>query len=470
MKKIAKKGIAILIILLIAITTSNVYAQSTITVDKKTYLWTESQRQTKFHTTKGYAFCITPNRTGPSEGKTMTYKSKQSKGGVLYLFDKTGYSDSDYLATQLAIWLYDSNHMSEFWKNHSNLDVVKKAKALSAEASKNSNYTHTPSVKLTTSSSNLSITSDNKYYRSGVITVTMENATEAKLTLEGAPAGATIVNSNYSAISNATNNAKIYVQIPEEKVTGTVNFSIKAEANGQLAEIEREEEEAKAILGYFDVETFRYQCPDAFKDEASFETFYKRLITLQKDYQIYLDDEASRQLDRSVGIYTRMKNWLDAFSDTEHVVDLKVEKSVAREHIDRMYRLVGMMMFSHCTRAYAELDRVVCKQMNRFYLTYRKHRLRKWLRSIGEAIIHVFDVNMNRKGLIGTICHGVIKLYIGREGRNFGHIMETVVQVMRYVHFSDRYSPQEFFEGKRIPSHEEQDLYGRVFMAMIHKS
>ena len=113
MKKIAKKGIAILIILLIAITTSNVYAQSTITVDKKTYLWTESQRQTKFHTTKGYAFCITPNRTGPSEGKTMTYKSKQSKGGVLYLFDKTGYSDSDYLATQLAIWLYDSNHMSE---------------------------------------------------------------------------------------------------------------------------------------------------------------------------------------------------------------------------------------------------------------------------------------------------------------------------------------------------------------------
>jgi len=46
----------------------------------------------------------------------------------------------------------------------------------------------------------------------------MENATEAKLTLEGAPAGATIVNSNYSAISKATNNAKIYVQIPEEKV------------------------------------------------------------------------------------------------------------------------------------------------------------------------------------------------------------------------------------------------------------
>ena len=232
----------------------------------------------------------------------------------------------------------------------------------------------------------------------------------------------------------------------------------------------REVEEAKAILGYFDVETFRYQCPDAFKDEASFDSFYKRLITLQKNYQIYLDDEASRQLDRSVGIYTRIKNWLDAFSDTEHVVDLKVEKSVAREHIDWMYRLVGMMMFSHCTRAYAELDMVVCKQMNRFYLTYRKRRLRKWLRSLGEAIIHVFDVNRNKKGVIGLICGVVISFYIGKDGRDYVRIMKNAIEIMRYVHFSDRYSPQEFFEGKRIPSHKELDLYWQVFMAMVHKS
>ena len=232
----------------------------------------------------------------------------------------------------------------------------------------------------------------------------------------------------------------------------------------------REEEEAKAILGYFDVETFRYQCPDAFKDEASFETFYKRLITLQKDYQIYLDDEASRQLDRSVGIYTRIKNWLDAFSDTEHVVDLKVEKSVARKHIDWIYRLVGMVMFSHCTRAYAELDMVVCKQMNRFYLTYRKHRLRKWLRSIGEAIIHVFDLNRNKKGVIGLICGVVMSFYIGKDGRDYVRIMKIAIEIMLYVHFSDRFTPQEYFECKRVPSHKELELYWQVFMAMVHKS
>lgn len=77
---------------------------------------------------------------------------------------------------------------------------------------------------------------------------------------------------------------------------------------------------------------------------------------------------------------------------------------------------------------------------------------------------------MNRKAWLGTICRGVIHLYIGREGLDFSHIMKTAVQVMRYVHFSDRYTPQEYFEGKRMPSENEVALYGQVFMAMVHWS
>ncbi len=239
MKKILKKGIAMLLIGLVAISGLQAYAAASIKVDKKTYIYVESQRQTKFHTTKGYAYCITPNRTGPEEGRTLTLKSTQSKGGVLYLLDKTGTSDNEFLVTQLAIWLFESNHMPDFYWEHSNLEVVKKAKALAAEAAKNNNYTHAPSVKLTTSSESLSITSDNKYYRSGAITVTIGNASEATLALEGAPAGATIVNSQYKAITKAANNTKIYVQIPEENVKNETTFSIKATVNGKISEVER---------------------------------------------------------------------------------------------------------------------------------------------------------------------------------------------------------------------------------------
>lgn len=231
-----------------------------------------------------------------------------------------------------------------------------------------------------------------------------------------------------------------------------------------------EEQSAESILGYFDVDTFHCEYPYAFKDEEVFEAFYKRLIELQREYQIYLDEEVSRQLDKSVGVYTRLKQWMDAFCDTEHVVDLKVKKEVAKEHIDWMYKLTGMMMFSHCTRAFAQLDQIVCKQINRFSLTYRKHRLRQWVREIGESILFRIDMCSRKKGLAGVFCEWLLLLSLDKEDKDMMRIMETVVEVMRYVHFSDRYSPQEFFEGIKGPGEEEMALYGKVFMAMVHRS
>lgn len=232
----------------------------------------------------------------------------------------------------------------------------------------------------------------------------------------------------------------------------------------------KEEADASTVLGYFDVETHHFQYPNAFKDEASFDSFYERLMQLQKDCQIYLDDKASRQLDRSIGVYTKLKTWMDAFCDTEHAVDLKVKESVARQHIDWMYKLMGMMMYSDCTRAFAEMDMVVCRQINRFYLTYRRHRIRKWLRGLSERIIILFEANSHKKGFIGFISRCVIHLYIGKEGREYKRIMNAAIQVMRYVHFSDRYAPREYFEGIRMPSEKEEALFGQVLMAMVHQS
>ena len=231
-----------------------------------------------------------------------------------------------------------------------------------------------------------------------------------------------------------------------------------------------EEKYAESILGYFDIDTFHYAYPNAFKNEDAFDAFYKRLAGLQREYQIYLDEDTSRQLDKSVGIYTSLKLWMDAFCDTEHVVELKVKKNVAREHIDWMYKLTGMMMFSHCTRAFAQLDLVVCKQINRFSLTYRKRRLRQWIREKSASALFRIDKYSHKGGLMGLVCQWLLLLSLGKEDKDVMRIMKSVVEVMRYVHFSNRYTPQEFFEGIKGPNEEELALYGQVFMAMVHKS
>lgn len=232
----------------------------------------------------------------------------------------------------------------------------------------------------------------------------------------------------------------------------------------------QEEKEAQAILDYFDVSTLHFQCPNAFRDEASFDGFYDNLKKLAGEYQIYLDDETSRELSQSIAIYTSLKYWLDAFCDTEHTVDLHVKDEIARRHIDFVFKLTGMVMVHHCARAYALFDNAVCRQFNQFSLTYRRHRIRKWFRGLKERLLFFFDKGMRNQGLMGEICKFVLRLYMGKDERNMSHIIETVVQVMRYVHFSDRFSPQEFFEKKRLPSEEEQKLYGKIFMAMVHTS
>lgn len=231
----------------------------------------------------------------------------------------------------------------------------------------------------------------------------------------------------------------------------------------------KEENDARAILSYFDLQTYNYECPDALRDEAGFDAFYERLSGLQKTYEIYLDEETARKLNHSIQVYGNIKMWMDAFCDTEHAVDLKVKKEVARRHIDWMYKLMGMMMFSHCTGAYAQFDMAVCKQMRRFSLTYQRHRLRSWLRNKFESVMYIITINSSRQNVLGKVCKGLSWLYLGKEGWSLSHIMDAVVQIMGYVHFSDRYTPEEYFENKRMPNEKEIALFGKILMAMVHK-
>lgn len=237
----------------------------------------------------------------------------------------------------------------------------------------------------------------------------------------------------------------------------------------ELQEASLEEEgKAKEIFSHFDVDTFHFEYPRAFADEASFDAFYERLIDVNRDHQIYLDDKVSRQLDKSLHLYTLLKLWLDAFCDTERAVDLKVPQERAKRHIDWMYKLTGMMMFSHCTRVYGVLDKVVCRQMNHFSLTYKRHIVRKWLQIVCDRFLFWVDTGAREGGLKGKVCQVLLWRILDKHDRNLSHIMEVAVQIMRYVHFSDDYQPQEFFGLQRLPNEHDQELWGKVFEGQLH--
>jgi hypothetical protein len=230
-----------------------------------------------------------------------------------------------------------------------------------------------------------------------------------------------------------------------------------------------EEKKAEAVFGYLDVEVYHCQYPRALKNEEDFEGFYERLTTLQREYQIYLDDRVSRQLNRSLAVYTHIKKWMDAFCDTEHTIVLGIPKQQAKEQIDWMYKLMGMVLFSHCARAYAELDKVICKQLKHFSLTYRRHRIRRLFRKVGDYILCRLERCSQMDNLFGDICHMLLILSFDKDYRHLMKVMANLPEIMCYVHFSNRYSPREYFELKKVPMDDIQ-LFGQVFMAQMHQS
>ena len=228
-----KKIVAYFLIILIAMISLMGYSveAKTLKITKKDYIKTGERTNTRFHTNKGYAFCITPRRNGPSEGTVLKYQSEKTTGGLIYLLERAKYSDDEYLSYQLAVWNFNSQYVPDYFVSHPNYNFVKRSKTLASEAAKNKNYKpKEPSLSIKASSSNLSLTSDGKYYKSGVITVNASNISgNVNYSLVNAPSGAKIE-------SDGTKN---YIVVPAASVSSASTITFKATAKGNVNKVER---------------------------------------------------------------------------------------------------------------------------------------------------------------------------------------------------------------------------------------
>ena len=161
MKKVLKNCfIFVFVALLSVFSLSDVYAASNMTITSKTYV------QTKFSDGT-----YTPGKTGAPKGTTLTYTNSVTSGSTLYLLQKTGSSNDSYLITQLAIWKLNNNFIPAAYNKNSS--IVNKANSLANEAKKQSKYSSSPSMKVSTTKLTFTESSDGKYYSSNAVTVTI---------------------------------------------------------------------------------------------------------------------------------------------------------------------------------------------------------------------------------------------------------------------------------------------------------
>lgn len=242
MKKIIRMSLFILIISLCTCFYSvNVNAkETTITLTKKTYIYTNNRKDSKFYTTKGYAYCITPGKVGAQEGQKFSFKSKTADKGLIYLLDNAKPSnDHSYLVTQLAIWkYYNGGYTPEAYKG---TKINTEANKLAEKAKNASPATTKITIDLKVTSSELFLNNDSTYYKSANMKANVSGASTYTVNVQG-PEKIQLMNSEDKVVANNStfkSGEVFYVRIAVGDISQASKIIIKVTAKGKTSIVKR---------------------------------------------------------------------------------------------------------------------------------------------------------------------------------------------------------------------------------------
>lgn len=206
---------------------------------------------TIFETTDGKTIYCMDNLKKPLISGQVATKEGNADDGVLYILKNgypnkaiTGTDETDFYITQASIWLYleetgqGSNLLDDEFKNPTENDVnglvSDYIRPMVDNAKKYKDTQTKPTVNVSVNGENLALTSDNNYYESELISVTMTGASSYSAIFEGGTANTVIVDEsgNVKTVFNA--GEKFRVRIPANELTEKTDVNIKVTANGEL--------------------------------------------------------------------------------------------------------------------------------------------------------------------------------------------------------------------------------------------
>lgn len=199
----------------------------------------------KVNTSGLVVYCTEMHDTMTTTSETYTY-AKEADAGIASILANgypnkslTGDNKTDYYITGLAIWYYINPSDSSFtyfdlskgtYKGYSST-VVQWISKLVNDA-KNASYS-TPSLKLNSSSSSMSLSDDGKYYYSQAMSISGSSIGNVSVSLSGAPSGSYTVDSNWSSKSTFAAGDTFYVIVPVSSISSaSTSFSVKVSASG----------------------------------------------------------------------------------------------------------------------------------------------------------------------------------------------------------------------------------------------
>ncbi len=195
-------------------------------------------------------YCTEIHDLMPTSGTEVYKLNKELDARFVYVLENgypnksiTGNNDEDYFITALAVWYLVSPNDSVFTNfNFTNGTYHGSSSTVAKEISKLVNNSkkyvrYEPTIKIKNPSSDLTLSSDKKYYVSSALTVTTSgNITNNtfKVSLDSAPSGTIVTDKSGTSRSVYGVAEAFYVKVPVSSVTNSAEVKISTSASGTM--------------------------------------------------------------------------------------------------------------------------------------------------------------------------------------------------------------------------------------------
>ena len=251
MKKLSSIFCILLMAVMFAFTGFNSVnaAPKTATVNSKGVMGSligNSYEWNKFKIDDKVAYCVDLGKNWSPDGTPVTLL-KEADAGVRYILENgypykqpySGNADASRYITQAAIWWYladtgQTEKLSDDFTTNSadTYNVRPIIKQLVAGAKSAKAYAD-PSLNVSTSGNDMTLSSDKKYYVSNEISVNLTGASTYKVSLSGAE-GIIVTNAGGEAKSEFNSTEKFIVKVPASSLSKTTNLTVNVSATGNV--------------------------------------------------------------------------------------------------------------------------------------------------------------------------------------------------------------------------------------------
>lgn len=151
----------------------------------------------------------------------------------------------------------------------------------------------------------------------------------------------------------------------------------------------------KKLLGTHDITDVNTDYSSCLGSEREFDSFYGDLCEVSNSNDIFLDYEVRRQCTNAISFFTHLKIFLDAYRDTEHLLNEgRMDTHSLQERIDFTYRLAAVLMKNEINKASLQLCDVIADKIDRIRITYRKWYIRKMAYYLFEPVFRLADKHL----------------------------------------------------------------------------